>query len=334
MPRSRWLRPAALAALACAFLGWPWVTGTPFILNLLTGGVIWGLFALSYDLVLGWTGEISFGHALWFGSGVYATALFLQATHVDTFLGIAIAAILLTPLSLVAHLLSLRLRGAYFAMITFALAEFAHLLVENATSVTGGTNGLTSVPLSADALAPGTLYVLSALCLLAGLAAVLLVRRSRAGSVVRAVRDNPTRAALFGYSEVWVKALTLVAASFLAAVAGGLFLAYQGMAFTGALDSGTSFTVLLMAVIGGADSAWGAAIAGILLYVLENSLSAATSHGGIFLGGVYIAVVRFLPGGFGALARRLRPGRRGRGKRQDAILAAGQAAAEQGGPER
>jgi branched-chain amino acid transport system permease protein len=92
--------------------------------------------------------------------------------------------------------------------------------------------------------------------------------------------------------------------------------------------------VLLMATIGGADSAWGVALAGILLYALENSLSATTAHWGIFLGAVYIAVVRFLPGGLGGLTHRLRAGRRGRGGRQNPILAEGQAAAEQGGPER
>lgn len=144
------------------------------------------------------------------------------------------------------------------------------------------------------------------------------------------MRDNPTRAALFGHSEVWAKTLTLGGASLLAAIAGGLFLCYQGMAFPAAFGSDTSFTVLLMATIGGADSAWGAAVAGIGLYALENSLTATTSHWGLLLGVVYIAVVRFLPGGLGGLWRRVGASR-GRAVTTGAILESSDQSAPRGG---
>ncbi len=300
MPRkSIWLVPALVLGLL--FVLWPWIGGSLYLVNLLTGAVIWGIFAVSYDLVLGWTGEISFGHALWFGVGIYGVGLLVQATHWDTLVALLVVAVLTAPVSFVIHLVSLRLRGAYFAMITFAIAEFAYLLVQNATALTGGTNGLTGVMLSSYLLSPNVLYAVPAAVLVIVVVSLRAVSLRRIGRIVHAVRDNPTRAALFGHSEVLVKGLTLAAASALAAVAGGLYLAYQGMAFPDALGSNTSFTVLLMVVIGGADSIWGPAIAGIALYLLENSLSATTAHWSLWLGVVYVLVVRFLPLGLGGL---------------------------------
>jgi len=302
MRRSRSARLLPLAALlGLAFVFWPWLGGSPYVVNLVTGGVIWAIFAVSYDLVLGWTGEISFGHALWFGAGVYGVALLVQATHWDTLLALLVVAVATVPVAFVVHLVSLRLRGAYFAMITFAVAEFAYLIVQNATSITGGTNGLTGILLSPYLLQPNILYAIPAALLVMFVLGLRAVGRSRTGRIVHAVRDNPTRAALFGHNEVLVKGVTLAAASALAAVAGGLYLAYQGMAFPDAMNSNTSFTVLLMAVIGGADSIWGPAVAGIGLYLLENSLTATTAHWSLWLGVVYVLVVRFLPLGLGGL---------------------------------
>ncbi len=303
MPRrALWLLLAVLASLL--FVLWPWLGGSLYLVNTLTGAVIWGIFAVSYDLVLGWTGEISFGHALWFGVGIYGVGLLAQATHWDTMLVLLVVAVATVPVSFVIHLVSLRLRGAYFAMITFAIAEFAYLLVQNATSLTGGTNGLTGVMLSAYLLSPNVLYALPAAALVIVVFSLRTVSRRRLGRIVHAVRDNPTRAALFGHSEVLVKGLTLASASALAAIAGGLYLAYQGMAFPDAMGTNTSFTVLLMVVIGGADSIWGPAIAGIGLYLLENSLTSTTAHWSLWLGVVYVLVVRFLPLGLGGLRPR------------------------------
>ncbi len=308
--RRRGVLVPVLLLLSLLFVFWPWLGGSPYLVNLATGGVIWGIFAVSYDLVLGWTGEISFGHALWFGVGIYGVALLVQGTHWDTMLALMVVALATIPLAFVVHLVSLRLRGAYFAMITFAVAEFGYLLVQNATSLTGGTNGLTGILLSPYLLSPNILYALPAALLVIVVLSLRAVSRRRAGRIVHAVRDNPTRAALFGHSEVLVKALTLSASSALAALAGGLYLAYQGMAFPDAMGSQTSFTVLLMVVIGGADSIWGPAVAGIGLYLLENSLTATTAHWSLWLGVVYVLVVRFLPLGLGGLhARGLWPWR-------------------------
>lgn len=291
-----------------ALLVWPLWLGTPYALDLFTGAIIWGIFALSYDLVVGWTGEISFGHALWFGAGVYGAALLLLHTNLPTALVLVAVPLLAAPVALVVHALCLRLTGAYFAMITFAIAEFVHLLVENATSITGGTNGLVGVPLAAWAQNGVVLYELAAAMLVGLTLLVLLVRRRPSGLLAHAARDNPTRLILLGISPTFVKAFVLTVASVLAAFAGVLYLIDQGMAFTPTLDSGTSFTVLLMAIIGGVDSAWGPALAGMLLTLVETWLNSATTHWMLILGLIYVIVVRFFPQGLGGL-RRTRLGR-------------------------
>jgi branched-chain amino acid transport system permease protein len=300
MPRSRVGLIASIVA-AGALLAWPLAIGSPYAVNLFTGAVIWGLFALSYDLVVGWTGEVSFGHALWFGTGVYGAALLLLHTPLPTAAVFVAVPLLAAPAALLVNALCLRLSGAYFAMITFAIAEFVHLLVENATALTGGTNGLVGVPLAPWTQNGLLLYELSAALLIAFTLLVLAARQRSIGLVAHAARDNPVRLGLLGVSPTLVKVLVLTAASVIATLAGVLYLAYQGMAFAPTLDSQTSFTVLLMAIIGGVDSAWGPAAAGVLLTLLETWLNSTTTHWTLILGVIYVLVVRFLPRGFGGL---------------------------------
>lgn len=321
--------PGAALVLAVLVL-WPLVDGDPYTLNVATGAAIWGLFAVSYDLVMGWTGEISFGHSLWFGLGVYLSAILLIHTSLPPLLVVLLALAIGLPVSLLVHLASLRLRGAYFAMITFAFAEFVNLVVQNETSLTGGTNGLVGIPLGNFLMQPLALYETCAALLFLAVIALLVIARRRTGRIVHAVRDNPARAALLGHSETWVKAWTLVAASLLAMLAGFLYLAFEGMAFPSTFDSSTSFTVLLMATIGGADTIWGPALAGAILYVVESYLSAATSHWALALGLIYILVVRFLPGGMGTIGQQLR--RSAGGSHRTRQLESETSVPQQGGP--
>lgn len=296
-----WLSGTGLAVL----LGWPFVTGTPYLLNLATGAAIWGIFAVSYDLIIGWTGEISFGHALYFGLGVYGMALSALYSHWPTVLLAVLVVVGSVLVALGLNWLTLRVTGPYFAMVTFALAEFAHLLVQQ-WSWTGGTNGLVGVPFAAWVRAPGILYVISAACALGAVLGIMAMRSRRWGLWIRAVRDNPMRAEMLGVSHRRVKVLTLTAAGGLAAVAGVLYVWYQGMAFTGVWDSNTSFTVLLMVIIGGLDTGWGPLVAGAGLYALETWLNSVTSHWEILLGLLYLAVVRILPKGLSGLALKWR----------------------------
>jgi branched-chain amino acid transport system permease protein len=315
MRRRRGWRLVAVVLVVGAIMAWPRVGGTPLALNLATGAAIWGLFALSYDLVLGWTGEVSFGHALYFGLGTYGAALLAIHTGWPTLVDIAVTVVAAGAIAVGLNLLALRVTGPYFAMITFALAAFTSLLVQSATSVTGGTNGLVGVPLDPTLTAPPVLYDVVVGVLLAATGGVLAVRGSRWGRVARAVRDNPVRAELLGFSVRTVKVACLVAAALLAALAGALYLLFQGMAFTDVFSTNQSFTVLLMVIIGGVDSAWGPVAAGAGLYLLENWLNGATAHWALALGIIYIVIVRFFPRGLSGVADLLRHARTPAGPR-------------------
>lgn len=284
-------------AIVVILLVWPWVTGTPYMLNLAIGAAIWGLFAVSFDVVLGWTGEISFGHALFFGMGVYGAGLIALHTHWPSVLVMVATVVLVAILSLGLNYLSLRVTGPYFAMVTFAMAEFFYLIVQTATGVTGGSNGLVGMPLSPILTSPGVLYEISAVLAILAAGALWWMKRRPTGILVHAVRDNPLRAEMSGWPVNRVKLLTLSAASAMAALAGTLYLLYQGMAFTQTLDSNTSFTVLLMVIIGGSDTGWGPLMAGAALYIVETMLNATTTHWALVLGVIYVIVVRFFPQG-------------------------------------
>ncbi len=297
-----WLYTAAFAAI----LGWPWVTGTPYMLTLASGAAIWGLFALSYDLIIGWTGEVSFGHALYFGLGVYTTGLLIIYTHVPTVLAMAGGVLATAMAAWALNSLSLRVTGPYFAMVTFALAEFFHLAAQSATSVTGGSNGLVGMPLASWLTQPGVLYDISAALALLAASCLVWVKSTRTGHLVHAVRDNPLRAEMLGIRTHRAKVLTLTVSGALAGLAGSLYLLYEGMAFTGTLNSNTSFTVLLMVIIGGVDSVWGPLIAGGAVYIAQTWLNATTTHWELILGVIYIGVVRFFPQGLSGL-RWIRP---------------------------
>ncbi|MDA8204685.1 MAG: branched-chain amino acid ABC transporter permease [Thermaerobacter sp.] len=286
-----------------AGLIWPWVTGTPYMLNLATGAAIWGLFAVSYDLVIGWTGEISFGHALFFGMGVYGLGLLAVHTHWSTWILLPMATLGTGLFAMGLSFLSLRATGPYFAMVTFALAEFFHLIVQSATGFTGGTNGLAGMRFSPALTSPGVLYDVSALLALAAAFGVVRLRHHRLGLLAHAARDNPLRADLLGISSRRVKWVTLATAGALAGLAGTLYVLFQGMAFTETLNSDTSFTVLLMVIIGGVDSGWGPLAAGAGLYIVETWLNATTSHWALVLGVIYIVVVRFFPKGLAGFQR-------------------------------
>ena len=292
----RWRKPTLLLVIALVLI-WPWVMGTAYMLNLAIGAAIWGVFAVSYDLVIGWTGEISFGHSLFFGMGAYGVGILAMHTHWPTLVIIIVTIIGSGVTGFILNYLSLRVNGAYFAMVTFALAEFVYLIVQTKTSFTGGTNGLVGMSLAPMLTSPGVLYEISAVTAILAAWGVWFARRRRVGLAVHAVRDNALRAQMFGLSVRYIKAATLAAAAALAALAGALYLLYQGMAFPQTLDSNTSFTVLLMVIIGGVDSGWGPLLAGAVLFVVEAMLNATTTHWALVLGVIYVIVVRFFPKG-------------------------------------
>ncbi|MCH7344573.1 branched-chain amino acid ABC transporter permease [Pelomonas sp. CA6] len=290
LPRSRWLA----LMLVVAVLG---LALTPFIfpgtkaLNVAAKVMVFIVLVASYDLLLGYTGIVSFAHTMFFGIGAYGIAIASSRMEpgwgaVAAGLGGALAASLL--LSLVIGLFSLRVKAIFFAMITLAVASAFLTLASQLSDFTGGEDGLNfRVP---EALSPGTEYLdepfLGAsidgrflsyyLLFVAVVALVLLMLRivnSPFGRVLQAIRENEFRAEAIGYRTVVYRTLSNVLAALFATCAGALlalWLRYCGpdtsMSFEIMLD------ILLIVVIGGMGTIYGAVIGSVLFVLAQNYL--------------------------------------------------------------
>jgi len=288
LPRNRWL---ALLLVAC-LLG---LAFTPFLfpgtkaLNVAAKIIVFIVLVASFDLLLGYTGIVSFAHTMFFGIGAYGVAI--ASTRLGTgwgalAAGIGVALVASLLLSLLIGLFSLRVKAIFFAMITLAVASAFLTLASQLSEFTGGEDGLTfKVP---QALQPGTQYldapVLGAaidgrfvtyyLLFFAALALVLAMLRivnSPFGRVLQAIRENDFRAEAIGYRTVVYRTLSNVLSALFATLAGvllALWLRYTGPDTT--LSFEIMLDVLLIVVIGGMGTVYGAVI-GSVLFVLAQS---------------------------------------------------------------
>ena len=243
----------------------------------------------SYDLLLGYTGIVSFAHTMFFGIGAYGTALALDvwgasfwAMGLGTLLGAALAA----ALALIIGLFSLRVRAIFFAMVTLAIASAFAVLVSQMSAWTGGEDGLTyRIPRE---LTPGfrlmkerifdvsingrlLAYYLIFFCALALFLILLRIVNSPFGTTLKAVRDNPFRAEAIGYRVVWYRTGATVLSAVVAAFAGSLlaiWLRYTGPATT--LSMEIMIDILLMVVIGGMGTMYGAVV-GATIFILAQT---------------------------------------------------------------
>jgi branched-chain amino acid transport system permease protein len=301
------------------------------------------ILVASYDLMLGFTGIVSFAHTMFFGIGAYGVAITLAkgvAGWIGVVVGTLAGAVVSLVIAAVIGLLSLRVRAIFFSMITLAVAAFAQIVAEQWRTLTGGEDGLTfDVPgvLSRSfRLVPDrvmgviingpviTYYITFAVTLVLFLLMLRIVN-SPFGLVLRAIRENEFRVEAMGYRVVAYRTLICIISAVMASVAGSLMalvLRYNGP------DATLSFTlmidILLMVVIGGMGTLYGAVIGAILVvlaqYYLKNTLEMATgSMSGqslmaalfhpdrwlLWLGIIFILIVTFLPQGIvGRLRRR------------------------------
>ncbi len=300
----------------------PGPTYTPGTLQLLAFSMLIAALALSYHLIFGVAGLLSFGHALYFAAGAYGLGIALK--HFGLELLPAIGAVLLAG---VVGALSLRVTGISFAMVTLAFAQAGAVLIrKNPGKLTGGDEGLaldtTHVPdVLVGVLNTRNLYWLC----LAVLVAVFLIsswfEHSRAGHVAVATRENELRVRVIGIRPYFIKLLTFVVAGVLATVVGMAYLLLQSSATQRLASADFTLTILVIVVLGGVGLRWGAVVGGVVYTLLDQRLTALASSDAInslpdllrvplsepmfLLGSLFILVVLFLPGGIAGVALRL-----------------------------
>lgn len=314
--QKRWREGLLLLFLVLAILV-PIVIGTGGLTSLLVQVFAFGIFAMSYDLLIGYTGIISFGHAMFFGTGAYAVSIFLSknGTTGNLLLGLVVAIVCAVILSLLVAFLSLRVRETYFAMITLAVGQvFAVLAGSQALrSLTNGDDGLTlSLPnwLTSDM---AVYYFCLALLVVVAIGLGRFVK-SPVGDILHGIRENEARAFALGHPVVRFKTLAFVVSGVVAALAGAVYAIGQSFINNTVYDVSTvSLNVLLMVIIGGVGTLYGGLIGAVILLSAQTYLSNLAGQNPIFqnymiiFGVLYIVVVRFLPKGIlGGIRLRVR----------------------------
>jgi len=317
----------------------PGPTYTPGTLQLLAYAMLIAALALSYRMMFGLAGLLSFGHALFFAAGAYGLGMTLDAfapvgwPSELIFVGsIAVTLVLGIVLAATVGSLALRVTGISFAMVTLAFAQAGSVLIRrNPGGATGGDEGLSlDIEHVPDALVgvvnTRNLYWLALGVLVFVYLVVLWVERSRAGRVAEAVRENELRVRVIGLRPYTVKLLVFIVASVLAAIAGMGYLLLQSGASPRIATADFTLTLLVIVVLGGVGYRWGAIVGGIVYTLLDQRLAALAGSDVIaglpavlrvplseplfILGTLFILVVLFLPGGIAGIPQRISTGRK------------------------
>jgi branched-chain amino acid transport system permease protein len=332
-PPGRIFLNALMIAILLALIFAPFLFPGTKALGVTSRICIFIILVASYDLMLGYTGIVSFAHTMFFGIGAYGVAIMLAKGWVGwgaVILGAAAGAVVSLVVATLIGLLSLRLRAIFFSMITLAIASFSQIVAEQWRNLTGGEDGLTfSVPailkpsfrLFADPVLGVIIngrvitYYITLVVTVVLFLIMLRIVNSPLGKVLQAIRDNEFRVEAMGYRVVAYRTLVCVLSAVMAALAGALMalvLGYNGPDVTLSL----MIDILLMVVIGGMGSLYGAVIGSIVVvvaqYYLQNLLGmisgalvgtpflAALFHPDrwlLWLGILFVLIVSFLPQG-------------------------------------
>jgi branched-chain amino acid transport system permease protein len=309
------MRILLIALVAAAF---PWgmhALGQDFYTSFATRVLIYAMAAASLNLVLGYGGMVSFGHAAFFGAGAYIVAILAAEGITSLWIAWPVAVAVAALAALVIGAISLRTRGVYFIMITLAFAQMMYYVFVSLKAY-GGDDGLSlpgrsSIGLGVS-LSNDFVWYYIVLALLA-LVLFLLHRllHARFGRVIEAIRENETRATAIGYPVYRYQLLCFVISGAIAGLAGALIANQTSYAGPTLLHWVQSGTLMIMVILGGVGRFWGGPIGAAVLLVLEEVFSASpllgpyALHWQLPVGLILLAVVLFAPQGLaGALAKR------------------------------
>ena len=289
----------------------------PFAMTLLTEAVILGLFAMSLDLMFGYTRLVSFGHAAAYGLGAYSCGWMLLHTGIPLLFAVFAGALLTGIMAIGVAWICTLATGVSFSMLTLAFAQLLYAIAFKWTSVTGGSDGLAGIPRTPGPLGFSALsgklgfYYFALACLGGAFLLCFLLVRSPFGAVLRGIRENEAKTLALGYNTRLYK-ITVVAISYaLGGLAGALYAPFAGFANTELLFWLLSGQVLIMVIVGGAGTLIGPVLGAAFYLLMEHQLSAWTEAWALIFGLIFIAFVLFAPEGIWGLAtargRRIAP---------------------------
>ena len=300
----KWILWAVIFIIVVIF---PHATGI-YYTNFFVRFAIFALYAVTLNLLLGYMGVLTFGHAMFFGTGAYATAIAL--THIE---GLPLLPAVLAGgitggiLALILSPLLVRVSGTAFAMLTLAFGQLIFVAALKFREVTGGEDGVGGFPIPPLSI-PGVVSIdmtdqvnfyyfavaLIAICILM----VWFYTKTPFGSLIVGIRDNALRVDYLGFKLPQTKAINLVVSGSFAGIAGALYALLQNLVSTvGVLDITNSFAPLLMAYIGGLGSFFGPIVGSGILHILEDVVIRYTERIGLVNGAIFILVVLYAPMG-------------------------------------
>lgn len=288
--RRRWI---LLAVGLVAALALPWFVYPPVAMDI----VAMALFAIALDILLGYTGLLSFGHAAFWGSSAYVTGLIATHYGVPFPLAIVGGAVFAMVLALPVGYLSARRSGIYFAMVTLAFGQMVYFIGYQWSDLTGGENGLQGVPrqfFGIELVETESFYFYYAALpiLLFGMWAAWRIVHSPFGRVLVSIRDNTQRARALGYEVEKYKVIAFVLSAGLTGLAGGVFAINHGFVALTELHWTTSGEVVLMTVLGGIGTLWGGVLGAFLAVMLADYLASSGFDGiDLVTGSVFVLVV-------------------------------------------
>jgi len=307
-----WQRWALLAVGLAVALALPWFVYPPVAMDI----AVWALFAIALDILLGYAGLLSFGHAAFWGGSAYVTGLVAVHLGVPFPVAVLVGAVFAMVLALPIAYLSVRRSGIYFAMVTLAFAQMLFFIANQWSDITGGENGLQSVPkafFGIELVETEAFYFYYAALpmILLGMWAAWRIVHSPFGRVLVAIRDNAPRARALGYDVDRYKVIAFVLSAGLAGVAGGLFAISHGFVSLQEVNWTTSGKVVLITVLGGIGTLWGGIVGAGIIIMLEDQLASSGFEGvGIITGSVFMIVVLLFRRGVWGTVRHLMLSRR------------------------
>ena len=292
----------------------PLAVRNPYVLHLLIMCLLWTLLGQSWNLLGGYTGQVSFGHAAFFGVGAYTSGIMVKSgfSPGTAWSGLLLGGIAAALLALVIGWICFRLRGPYFALAVLALSEVLRLIAVNWKSLTSGAEGILYIP----AFTSKAYYYWIILALAAvNFLVIRQVMRSKLGFYFLSIREDQDCAESLGIDTTKYKLFSLLISAFFTGAAGSFYMNYMGF-----IDPGIVFSVhdisvmmILVTMLGGVATAWGPAV-GAVLYILVSELFRVWVKTGhlIFFGVLIVVIIIFFPQGIVGTINQWRAGRRQR----------------------
>jgi branched-chain amino acid transport system permease protein len=294
----------AVLVWVLALLAFPYLYGDAYVLRILTMTCLFAIFAASWDLLAGYTGQVNFGHALYFGAGAYTSALLSLKLGITPWATIWLGAAVAALFGFATGYLCLRLRGSYLSLATLAFPLIALGLLFAFPDFSGGELGVSG--LRRLATTPTANYYIAALSMLAIVFALWALADSKFGIVLHAIRDDEVAARASGINTPRYKLAIFSIAGAAAGFAGALFAHYLRVAGPSALEVALSFQVVIWGIFGGLATVYGPVAAVFLLYPLTEWLGSFKTFGELRLLAfalIVLLVLLFMPRGLAPWVR-------------------------------